>query len=74
MRLLVCGSRDFENEVLVRQIVHDLYFQSTLDSSTREFTLIEGGAIGADAHAAKFVEQVLKERDEFVVHKQYPAD
>lgn len=74
MRLLVCGSRDFENEVLVLQILHDMYYESGLASSTREFTLIEGGATGADAHAAKFVEQFLKKQNEFVFHEQYPAD
>lgn len=80
MRLLVCGSRDFESEVLVRQMIYNYYTTYLLLPDRREFTVIEGGAKGADSHAANYIDQLAANASEFkttsgvFAHEQYPAD
>jgi hypothetical protein len=57
MKLLVCGSRDWDDENTIWSILDGYYENDTLGHLTvtmASFTLIEGGAKGADACAHRW--------------------
>ena len=71
MRVLVCGSRDWTDG----QVVETVLMGATVNLQT-EHVIIEGGARGADSHAADFATR-LKRHPKFGhpgAHEQYPAD
>ena len=64
MKILVCGSRDFEDYPLLKKVINDLMFgrDGYLKLDTIEgLTIISGGAKGADL----LVEKYIKEGDFF---------
>lgn len=57
MRLLVCGSRDFENQQVVWNSISTIITSGAISNGEydlKDWTIIEGGASGADALAAKY--------------------
>jgi hypothetical protein len=63
LRVLVCGSREWTDELPVRAVLDGLY-----ESAWDEFYVCQGGARGADAIAKKWCE------DEEVPVNTFPAD
>lgn len=84
MRLLVCGSRDFEDQLLVTQMIHSEYVKAS--DKSLPLTVIEGGAKGADAmahNAAEHIQEIIRisfnldsdgNLNTELRHEQYPAD
>ena len=71
MRIIVCGSRDWSDELTVVQTLFGLteFARWTVDI----VTIIEGGCpTGADAHAEQWCKDFAD--GEFVLHEQYPAN
>jgi hypothetical protein len=68
MRVLVCGSRDWDDESVIFNILSMLF----MNHAHPGLVVIEGGARGADRAAAKWADQpgFLPP----VKHEQYPAD
>jgi len=66
MRVLVCGSRDWDDANVIYKILSSLF------ESYRNLVVIEGGARGADKAAAVWADQ--KGFWPPVKHEQYPAD
>lgn len=66
MRVLVCGGRDYDDEHKVFWELDNLVDESP----TKSLTVIEGGARGADALAARWTDR------NYLIsgHEQYPAD
>lgn len=62
MRVLVCGGRDYADEIMMDEVLSDI------DSQRRITTVIEGEARGADTLAREWAE-----RRRIAVRK-YPAD
>lgn len=56
MRILVCGGRDFIDRDLLTKTLWDIFESRKTDDyvSTDEYTIIEGGAKGADELAVDF--------------------
>lgn len=52
MRVLICGDRNWNNELRIRQTI------SLIPSHKDELTIIEGGARGADKIAAKVAQEM----------------
>lgn len=82
-RVLVCGSRTFADESFVAEVLTGIYAEYEVGHLTcymADFTLIEGGARGADAHAAWWADQSPmhshnERQDEAkFTHLQFPAD
>lgn len=65
MRVLVCGSRDWDDYVTVFAFLWGVHYWDPISC------IIEGGARGADAQAAKFAINNLALEGG---HEQYPAD
>lgn len=82
MRVLVCGSRTYSDQRSIWELLDGLLFnhQTAYDVTTlAPFTLIEGGARGADFIAAEWGRLVAMGRPDMHVpapfhHEQYPAD
>lgn len=82
MRVLVCGSRTYADTRSIWDLLDGLLFnhQTAYDVTTlAPFTLIEGGARGADAIAADWASMVAAGRPDMVVgapfkHLRFPAD
>lgn len=83
MRALVCGSRRWEDDGIVRAVLTGLYQEAIVGHMVTEessFTLIEGGASGADDCAAWWAEESPlhshNERPEEprFEHLRFPAD
>lgn len=64
MRVLVCGSRDWDDRSAVSAA---LFGQFALAGDDPDVVVIEGGARGADACAAEWARNFASE------HEQYPA-
>ena len=64
MRVLICGSRTFEDSAAIDAVLSGLEWYSP----GGPFTVIEGGAKGADAHAGSWA------KTNGVKHEQYPAN
>jgi hypothetical protein len=67
MRVLICGSRDWDDQVAIWAVLWGL---ETLHDD-QQLTVIEGGAKGADRHAWIWCKTVAAET---TAHEQYPAD
>lgn len=63
MRILVCGGRDFSDQGLLCKVLGNL-----VDEFGQEFTIIEGGARGADRMAGTWAQIHNKG------HLSFPAD
>jgi hypothetical protein len=77
MRVLVCGSRTFNDHIAVEAFLEGVYFQ-TADHyegivPDLKFVVIEGGARGADALARRWAESA-SHRSVPVILEEYPAD
>ncbi|QBI19368.1 DUF2493 domain-containing protein [Egibacter rhizosphaerae] len=70
MRVLVCGSRDWDDEQAVHAALYGWYAIANGRGDT--FTVIEGGAPGADRCALTW--PALIPRGPGIRHQQYPAD
>jgi hypothetical protein len=64
-RVLICGGRDFNNEYLFQHVLNDFWH---IDMGFTPFTIIHGGARGADNLAARWA------YDNKMKVESYPAD
>lgn len=69
MRVLVCGSRDWRDDMAVYTVLEGLRRHAAYAGS-RPFVVIEGSAQGADRAASNWA----RERARFVRHERYKAD
>lgn len=83
LRVLVCGSRDWDDEQMVHSILTGLYAEDEVGHMLTEmtkFVVIEGGAKGADAAAAHWARcspmhshNESEDQPKFL-HLRFPAD
>lgn len=73
MRVLVCGSRDYQNVGRVHTILNGLYL-SYIDYGGTEFVVIEGGATGADRLAQQWANTSILNGHDRIKLETYPAD
>jgi len=70
MKVLICGSRNYSNEFLVRSVLTGLF-----NNIDEPFSVIEGGATGADSYASRWADQkILDARPYMVEHLRFNAD
>lgn len=75
MRVLVCGSRDYQNTDRIYTVLGGLYVNYTAMGGM-EFVIVEGGAAGADRIAQQWARYVIDQTNNFgqVKLETYPAD
>jgi hypothetical protein len=69
VRVLICGSRDWEDQDIVWQLLDGLY-----ETSGHELVVIHGAARGADRHAARWCAVGDADATEGPVEMAFPAD
>ena len=73
MKILVCGGRDFYKYSLLKDTLEDIISHFWADGPEEDFTIIAGGAAGADFLAKVFVLDNYRDST-WMFYKEFPAD
>lgn len=73
MRLLVFGSRTWDDRSIVRAILNGISWEVTSDSEDEPLVILEGGAPGADRIASEWADED-PDSEPGVQHERYEAD